>query len=333
MPDSVSASLPSPTPEPRRQAAASFDRANQWITAGQWSPALALLLLCCRLDPANLIYRQALRGAQKARYRHHPPGARFGRLRTLLARVRFRAAWKAGDWVKVLEWGEDILLLCPWDPGVQWHMAQAAAALGQEDLAIWILEEARLQCPEDETLNQALATLYEKAGRFSQAFLLREKRPSAASDPSSLPGAAALAARIRADPTNPQGYWQLARLYRQARRLDQAREILLQGMGPTGQAFALVLELAELDLDPLRHDLVLTEEKLLGQATDPDLLHIRARLLREINNRELELYRLRADRFPADREARLELAIRLLRAQRLEEGLEELQILRKKKNF
>ncbi|MBV9122442.1 MAG: hypothetical protein JO112_03640, partial [Planctomycetes bacterium] len=294
--------------------------------------ALTLLLQCCRLDPANLIYRQALRGVQKSRYPKNLRGARFSWLRTLPARARLRGALKAGAWVKVLEHGEEILVLNPWDTVVPLHMAQAAVALSQLDLAIWIVEEARFQVPENLALNELLAALYEQAGRFSQALQLREKRPAVASDPSSPPGATALGARIQADPTNPEGYWQLARLHRQARRLDQAREVLLQGMGPTGNAFALVLELMELDLDPLRRDLALTEEKLLGQPNDQELLPIRTRLLREINSRELELYRLRADRFPTDREARLELAIRLLRAQRLEEAMEELQTLRKKKN-
>src|SRR5262249_38968276 len=80
-----------PTPDQRRAAAARYDRANAWLVARRPDRALPLLLECCRLDPANLIYRRALRVAQRDR----GPGRGLRALgRGALARRRVRAAWR-----------------------------------------------------------------------------------------------------------------------------------------------------------------------------------------------------------------------------------------------
>src|SRR5438105_5029580 len=52
---------PKLTPEQRRAAAGQFERANQVLKAGDHEYGLRLLLECCKIDPASLIYRQALR--------------------------------------------------------------------------------------------------------------------------------------------------------------------------------------------------------------------------------------------------------------------------------
>ena len=53
--------LPPPTAEQRRAAAGQFERANQVVATGNFDYGIGLLLTCCKLDPGNLIYRQALR--------------------------------------------------------------------------------------------------------------------------------------------------------------------------------------------------------------------------------------------------------------------------------
>ena len=48
-----------------------------------------------------------------------------------------------GDYLGVLVHGERVLARNPWDVGVQMDMAEAADSLGQLDLAVWLLEQAR----------------------------------------------------------------------------------------------------------------------------------------------------------------------------------------------
>lgn len=386
MADNESSLLPQPTPEQRRVAAGQFERANQVIASGNYDYGIQLLLTCCKLDPANLIYRQTLRRTEKLKYKNNLRGSRLAFLSNSATRAKLKSAKGARDYLKVLEYGEEILSRNPWDSGCQMDMAEAAEALGLSDLAVWTLEQARHRDPKDATVNRALARLYEKRGNFLQAMrlweLVRKADPKdieaqhkakdlaandtiargrygeavAAADaraqrPDSKAGdtlaagketavtppaledrlareAAPLRARIAADPTAPHAYLQLAQLYRRANELDQARAILEQGLGPTGRHYELALELADLEIEPFRRNLIITEDKLRTQPQDEELRRIRIRLLKEINTRELDWYRQKADRFPTEMAYRLELGIRLLRAGQLDEAIHELQLAR-----
>ncbi|MCE9530251.1 MAG: hypothetical protein K8T89_03820, partial [Planctomycetes bacterium] len=117
---------------------------------------------------------------------------------------------------------------------------------------------------------------------------------------------------------------------------------LEQAKGPTGNAFQIQIELLEMDLEPFRRNLTIAEEKIRqvsrkknegdDEAEGPsldDLRKIRQRLTKEINSREIELFRIRADRFPQDSTNRLELGARLLKADQIDEAIVELQKARK----
>jgi tetratricopeptide (TPR) repeat protein len=373
MADNDPSPLPSPSPEHRRIAAAQFERANQVIASGNHDYGIQLLLTCCKLDPANLTFRQNLRRTEKLKYKNNLRGSRLALLTTAPARARLKNAKRGRNYLKVLEHGEDILVSNPWDTDTQMDMAEAADALGLLDIAIWILDQARQKDPNLPTVNRALAWLFEKRGNFAQAIalweLVRKAVPSdveashkakdlaatetiargnyeeAMGGPSMTQPAApapadesageplsrearALQQRIDAAPTRASGYLQLAALYRREKRYDQARAVLEQGLGPTGNDFQLTVELAELELEPFRENLALTEQKLKAEPQSEELRKIRVRVLKEINTRELDLIRLKADRFPSDLSHRLEMGIRLLRGGQLDEAIKELQAAR-----
>jgi tetratricopeptide (TPR) repeat protein len=389
-------SLPVVTAEQRRLAQESFARARDALNNQQLDYAIELLLTCCRIDPANVLYRQTLRKAQKDKYNHNLRGSRFAFLTTPCWKARIKAAKRARDYLKVLEYGEQVLCRNPWDLGTQLDMAEAFDALGLIDLAVFTLDQARQKYPKNATLNRALARLFEKRGDFQKAIILwqlvKEAHPTdveaahkakdlAARDTIQrgqyeqvLEGSRespvvghiearaqekqdrysrevdALLKRIEADPTEPSLYLQLARLHRDHQNWERARAVLEQGLGPTGQAFALQLELLELDLAPLRHNLDLVEARLQqagqksspinaikaptgsrsdqlppGDLTSSELEQLRAQLQAEIQRREIDLYRLKADRFPEQAVYRLELGERLLQAGQAEAAIVELQ--------
>ncbi|HEV3255553.1 MAG TPA: tetratricopeptide repeat protein [Gemmataceae bacterium] len=395
MADNDVAILPPPSPEHRRIAAGQFERANQVIATGNYDYGIQLLLTCCKLDPANLIYRQALRQTEKTKYKNNRRGSRLALLTTSAARAKMKAAKRARDYLKVLVHGEEVLARNPWDTSAQLEMAAAADALGLLDLAIWILDQARQKDPRDVTVNRTLARLCEKGGHFNQAINLwelvrvadpkdmeaaRKGKDLAASDtiartrvkrlatsqenggaaevetetepagpapakpaapqpvqenPPAKPlvdrvanEAGPLWTRIKADPTNANAYLHLAGLYRRVGQLDQARAVLEGGLGPTGNQFDLAAELADLDMEPFRRNLALTDDKLRAQPQDEELRKIRIRLLKEINTRELDLYRQKADRYPSEKGYRFELGLRLLRARQVDEAILELQAAR-----
>ncbi len=168
------ATLPPPSPEHRRVASAQFDRAKQVLVSQNFDYAIQLLLGCCKLDPANLTYRQTLRQAEKTKYGDNLKGSRLALLSGATGRMKLKAAKRAGEHLKILEHGEEILAGNPWDTGVQLEMAYAADALGLLDLAIWLLFQIRETRANDVTVNRFLARLCEKRGNFTEAILLWE---------------------------------------------------------------------------------------------------------------------------------------------------------------
>jgi len=365
--------LPTLTPEHRKICAAQFERANQVIASANYDYGIQLLLTCCKLDPANIVYRQTLRRTERTKYNNNLRGSAFSMLTTSAAKARIKAAKRSRSYLKVLEHGEEVLAKNPWDVGSQMDMAEAADALGLSDLAIWILDQARQKDPNLAIVNRALARQYEKRGNYNQAIALWELVHKA--DPSDIEAhhkakdlaatetlqrgqynqvtstaptkgdgqpraatvspqqklaqdAAPLLARIEADPMKASGYLDLAAFYRRHNLYDKASAILRDGLGPTGQHYQLQLELADLDLEPYRKDLTLAEEKLRADPQDEELRKIWGGLRKEVNTREADLYRMKADRFPTELNHRLELGIRLLRIGQVDEAIKELQVAR-----
>ncbi len=175
-------SLPPLNPERRRVAVSQFEHANQSVATGNFDYGIRLLLSCCKLDPGNLIYRQTLRRTEKAKYKNNLRGAALAWLTTWPAKARVKTALKTKDYLGVLDFGERVLTRDPWDVGVQMDMAAAADGLGQLDLAIWLLEQARQKTQTSAPVNRALARLYEKRGNFTQAIalwnLVRKAKPA-----------------------------------------------------------------------------------------------------------------------------------------------------------
>ncbi len=386
MADKNPSSLPPPSAEHRRIAAGQFDRANQVISTGNHDYGIQLLMSCCKLDPGNLIYRQALRQTERAKYKNNMHGSRFAILSNTAAKHKAKAAFRAGNYVKTLEHCEEVLARNPWDVGAQMLLAEAADGLGLLDMAVWSLEQARQKDPRDLTVIRALARLYEKRGNFTQAIALWEfVRKAAPTDleaqhkgkdlaahdtiargryeevvtgaqegteeekdteeedeaagekvePAAPPfldragrEAAPLLERLKTEATNANLYLQLAGVYRKTDQLDKAREVLQKGLGPTGNNFEISLELAELELEPFRRNLILTENKLKSDPQNEDLRKIRIRLLKEINTRELDLFRQKSNRYPTEMAHRFELGVRLLRAGQTDEAIRELQMTR-----
>ncbi len=176
------------TPEQRQAAAGQFNHATEVVRSGG-DPAYAqqLLLSCCKLDPGNLVYRRMLREVSRDLAGGKKSGW-FGSLSNLPGRNRLRSARNAGEHRKVLEIGEELLCRNPGDSATHLAMAAAAEALRLPSLAVWLLDEARQQKPEDVAIFRALAQLYERQGQLRQAIAAWEQVRSLAPDDTEAPG-------------------------------------------------------------------------------------------------------------------------------------------------
>lgn len=393
--------LPKVRPEQRRAAAGQYERANQVLAEGNLDYAIQLLLSCCRLDPVTPVYRHTLRQAERKKYGDQGKGQKLAFLTGLPARFRLKKAAMKGDYLRVLEVAEEVLLRNPWDLGAHLAMADAFVNLDLPEMALWALDQMRQSDPNNPKVNRPMARLYEERGQFNQAMalweLVRKADPKdqeaqkkykdlaaqstiakgkyqeviqgqshspamtpsasgsgrlvpAAPQPSaetaqehpalSLTGqmppltdrvvreAQALQAKVKNNPTNPIGYLHLASMYRRADQLDQARAVLQEGLGATGNQFDLAMELADLEIEPFRRDLAMAEARLSQNPADAALQEIRAQLFKEIQTRELDLFRRKAERFPTDANFKFEMGVRLLKTNQVDEAIKELQALR-----
>jgi tetratricopeptide (TPR) repeat protein len=366
-----------PSAEHRRIVMQQYERAAQALRTQNYDYAIDLLCTCCKLDPANLQFRQALRRTEKLKFKNNMRGSLFASLTTYGAKLKMAAAKRARDYARVLEYGEAVLRKNPWDTAIQLDMAVAAERLGLPEVAVFILEQARHKNPRDKRVNRPLAELYERQGQFAQAIAMwdlvsrsdprdaeaarkgkdlaathtiiqgnyEEAATGGGEEPEGEEGepeavlqsgdtllakqAAPWRAKIEADPTSASPYLQLFNLYRNAGDTDAARQIAEQGLAATGQNFEIGCALAEMDIEPYRENLRLTEERLEANPKDENLRRLRNRLVKEINSREMELFRLKAERYPNDMGARLEHGTRLIRAGLVDEAIQELQQVRK----
>jgi tetratricopeptide (TPR) repeat protein len=169
-----SAALGLSSAEHIQAAAGQFERAREVADSGNPAYALELLFSCCKLDPANLLYRKTLREVAAAA-REQRRGGWLKSLGALAVKTRLKAARQVGDHRKVLAHGEEVLARQPDDLRTHMDMAEAAAALSMNHLAVWLLEQAHARQPRDPEVQRALARLYEKQKQYPEAIALWEK--------------------------------------------------------------------------------------------------------------------------------------------------------------
>src|SRR5262245_48771063 len=106
MAENETGSLPPLSPEHRKICAAQFERANQVIASGNYDYGIQLLMSCCKLDPANLVYRQTLRRTEKTKFKNNMRGSRLAVLSNSTTWAKIKAAKRNRNYLKVLEHGE-----------------------------------------------------------------------------------------------------------------------------------------------------------------------------------------------------------------------------------
>ncbi len=173
-----------------RVAAGQFEWAREQVLRGNRTYAVELLLACCRLDPANLEYHQALRLAPKGKSARDRTGW-LDRVRGFASWVKLKLARRFGNHLQVLARGAEVLARSPEDLDTQIDMAAAAAALGLGELTLWLLEQARAQDNSSPAVNRALGRYHEGRNDYEQAIAHWERVAKA------VPGDREAAAKFR----------------------------------------------------------------------------------------------------------------------------------------
>jgi tRNA A-37 threonylcarbamoyl transferase component Bud32/tetratricopeptide (TPR) repeat protein len=157
--------------DPKVAAAGQYERAKVVMATDNQELTYAheLLASCCHLDPLNTTYRRTLRQVGRALVRQNRWGRWLAPMSVLAAKAKMKVAKAARDYLKVLEYGEEVLARAPEDVPTQLTMVNAARSLGFNELGIWILEQLCKQDPEDPTYLRLLGRTLEKEDQIDKA--------------------------------------------------------------------------------------------------------------------------------------------------------------------
>jgi len=108
----------------KTKAQSFFQYGNDAATKNNFDYAIDMYRNALKLDPGNIIYRQALRGVQRRVFNNEP--GKVGRLvgmKTKPMKAGLQAAKARGKWIDVLDGCEDIFKHNPWDVGTAEYAA------------------------------------------------------------------------------------------------------------------------------------------------------------------------------------------------------------------
>lgn len=171
-----SASEPNGGSNPNQKRAQTFfQTGNDAAVKANYDYAIQMYQEACKLDPENLIFRQALRGTQRRKFNNEP--SKVGRLvgtRTQPIRMRARSAKSKGKEAEALAICEEAFGHNPWDVGTARDAAEAAESMGALALAQWLLESVQAVATDAEFFRH-LAHVHEENHAYPKAIAAFER--------------------------------------------------------------------------------------------------------------------------------------------------------------
>lgn len=126
----------------RKYASDCYKRAGEAMNKQNWGYAVEMFLMCSKLVPDNLMYRQALRGCEKKKYNDNKSGASMAFLKISSARSKVKKARSAKNWAEMDLAAEEGLAINPWDTQFNVDLGDAARERGFLEIATFAYEQA-----------------------------------------------------------------------------------------------------------------------------------------------------------------------------------------------
>lgn len=159
----------------RRIAAMCWKRGTEAMNSQNWDYSIEMFAQAALLVPDNVLYRQSLRGVEAKKYDNNKTGARFAGAKLVTIRGRIKKARFSEDWVEVDKSAEEGLKVNPWDPGLNFDMAESCDKRGFGDCAVFGYNSALEGEPDNKQYLRNLAILLEARGEYPKARICYEK--------------------------------------------------------------------------------------------------------------------------------------------------------------
>ena len=159
----------------QQKAQSFFQYGNDAAAKGSVDYAVQMYREALKLQPDNLVFRQALRATVRKKFNNDP--SKVGRLaaaRVQPVRLRVRAAKAKGQWAHVLDLCEEAYVYNPWDISTTRDASEAATQLGYHQLAQWLLESVLAQA-NDADFFRTLAQVYQQNENWQKAIQCWER--------------------------------------------------------------------------------------------------------------------------------------------------------------
>lgn len=217
------------------------------------------------------------------------------------------------------------------DPDINRQCGRALARQGQFDQAMLCWRRVLQAKPNDEEAGRALNNLTVqktiKTGGYEEAesstAVMKDKQLQnermGMAGPKASPEQQ-LEKAIKKNPSDISKYLELSELYQRDERFSQALEILQQALAVSGGDIDLRERCEDVELRMARSQLAVAEKRSESEKT-PEAATLVQQFKVEMNNKELEIYRSRCDRYPKDTGFKFELAVRFQRARKYSEAI------------
>ncbi len=225
----------------------------------------------------------------------------------------------------------------PKDPETNIQAAKALAELGQYDQAIACLHRVEQVRPDDEEVQRMIAELtvrkqLAKTKRPDEEEAKKKKAAAAKAAGSKAPEEEeisqeeVLRERIKRDPKNLQNYFELAQVYINRDEYKEAEEVYAEALKISGGEVEVQERWEDVQLRRLRQELMVVKKR--RDSGEPGADEEYQRLRKELNDRELEVYKNRCERYPNNLTFKYELGLRYQIGGQINEAIKQFQIAR-----
>lgn len=153
----------------RKLAAQCWRTGNDAMQNENWDYSIQMFSQCVKIEPENLLFRQALRGVEMKKYGNNKTGAKMGGMKLMGPRGLIKKARMSKNWDAIDKAAEEGLAINPWDPQLNADVGDAAKNQGFAAVAAFAYEKA-VECDgQNKEYLAVLAELYEERGDFKQA--------------------------------------------------------------------------------------------------------------------------------------------------------------------
>jgi tetratricopeptide (TPR) repeat protein len=153
----------------RKLAAQCWRTGNDAMQNENWDYSIQMFSQCVKIEPDNILFRQALRGVEMKKYGNNKTGAKMGGMKLMGPRGRIKKARMSKNWDAVDKAAEDGLAINPWDAQLNAEVGDAARHQEHAAVAAFAYEKA-VECdPQNKEYCRVLAELYEERGDFKLA--------------------------------------------------------------------------------------------------------------------------------------------------------------------